>query len=64
MGWYFAEKVQALKEEKVSLLKQFARPDAPPEDNYCPNTHSCLLVSSVLLDYLAGALDAWPSIAQ
>ena len=33
-GWYFAEKVQALKEEKVSL-KIFAA-DAPPQqqDNY------------------------------
>ena len=31
-GWYFAEKVQALKEEKVSL-KKFAA-DAPPKDNY------------------------------
>jgi hypothetical protein len=31
-GWRFAEKVQALKEEKVSL-KQFAA-DAPPKDNY------------------------------
>ena len=54
-GWHFAEKVQALKEEKVSL-KQFAA-DAPPEDN-CQHSFlpSCFICAARLLGRSVGRM--------